>query len=338
MIILGIETSCDETSVALVKDGTEILANLIATQLDIHRPFGGVVPELASRAHLEKLVLLLREAMGRAGINYDAVDGVAFTRGPGLIGALLVGVSLGKALAYGWGVPPIGVHHLKAHLYAPCLEGGVFKFPLVGLIVSGGHTILVKADSFDSAQIIGGTRDDAAGEAFDKVASLLEIGFPGGPAIEKAARFGDPKRIELPRPMLKSGDYDFSFSGIKTAVRYLVERMKNLEQTVPTADIAAGFQKAVIEVLVKKLKSAVDSCHARTIVLGGGVARNKLLRQMVLEIFSNKLYQVLISSPELCSDNAAMVAGLGSRILEGGGGGEWHADADPNLAWGEGLF
>lgn len=299
---------------------------------------GGVVPELASRAHLKTLVPLLGEAMQQAGIKREAVDGVAFTRGPGLIGALLVGVSLGKALAYTWGVPPVGVNHLKAHLYAPCLEGGAFEFPLVGLIVSGGHTLLVEADSWESARILGGTRDDAAGEAFDKVACLLGIGFPGGPAVEKVSRTGDPERFQLPRPMLKSGDYDFSFSGVKTAVRYLVERIEREGQPIPIADIAAGFQAAVVDVLAAKLKSAVESRRVRTVVLGGGVVRNEHLRLRIQEVLSAEEHQLLISSPDLCSDNAAMIAGLGGRILERGGGGGWEADADPNLPWGEGLF
>ena len=338
MIILGIETSCDETAVALVKDGTEILVNLVSSQIDIHRPFGGVVPEIASRAHLQTLVPLLQEAMDQIGIKPSAVDGVAYTRGPGLIGSLLVGVSMGKALAYAWGVPPIGVNHLKAHLYAPCLEGNVLKFPLVGLIVSGGHTLLVEADSRESAWSLGGTRDDAAGEAFDKVASLLGLGFPGGPAVEKAARDGDPDRFQLPRPMLKSGDYDFSFSGVKTAVRYLVERIEREGEPIPTADIAAGFQAAAVEVLVAKLQTAAKAFHARTVILGGGVVRNGELRHKVQKVFTSPEQQLLISSPDLCSDNAAMIAGLGCLILAHGGGGDWEADADPNLAWGVGLL
>jgi tRNA N6-adenosine threonylcarbamoyltransferase len=338
MIILGIETSCDETAVALVKDGTEVLADLVATQLDLHRPFGGVVPELASRAHLETLVPLLKEMMSGVGVAREEVAAIAFTRGPGLIGALLVGVSLGKALAYSWGIPPIGVNHLKAHLYAPCLEGNILEFPVVGLIVSGGHTLLIEADSWESARILGGTRDDAAGEAFDKVACLLDLGFPGGPAVEKAAREGDPERFQLPRPMLKSGDYDFSFSGVKTAVRYLVERLEREGQPIPTADIAAGFQTAVVDVLIAKLITAADACQARTVVLGGGVVRNGYLRREVQAAVSLKKYQLLISSPGLCSDNAAMIAGLGGRIMERGGGGDWEIDADPNLSWGEGLL
>ncbi len=338
MIILGIETSCDETSVALVEDGRRILSNLVATQIDLHRKFGGVVPEVASREHLRVLAPLLEEAMKKADASRETIDAVAFTRGPGLIGALLVGTSFGKALAYGWGIPPIGVNHLKAHLYAPLLEGGVFEFPLVGLIVSGGHTLLVEAFSPENARIVGGTRDDAAGEAFDKVACLLGIGFPGGPAIEQAAREGDPTRFPLPRGMLKSGDLDFSFSGIKTAVRYLLERLEKAGQEIPAADIAAGFQEAVVEVLVTKLDTAAKAAAARTVIVGGGVARNTLLRRRVTEAFSRGSCRVLIASAELCSDNAAMIAGLGCRILEKGGGGDFTVDADPNLAWGEGLW
>ncbi|MFH1038052.1 MAG: tRNA (adenosine(37)-N6)-threonylcarbamoyltransferase complex transferase subunit TsaD [PVC group bacterium] len=337
MIVLGIETSCDETSVALVEDGREILSNLVATQIDLHRTFGGVVPEVASREHLRVLAPMLGEAMREAGVGREAVDGVAFTRGPGLIGALLVGTSFGKALACSWGVPPIGVNHLKAHLYAPLLEGGVFEFPLAGLIVSGGHTLLVEARSWDEARILGATRDDAAGEAFDKVAGLLGIGFPGGPAIEAAARGGDPGKFQFPRGMIGSGDLDFSFSGVKTAVRYLLDRLKADGLPVPTADIAAGFQAAVIDVLTAKFKVAVEETGARTVVLGGGVARNELLRRRVQAEFPSSRYRVLIASAELCSDNAAMIAGLGCRILKKGGGGDWTVDADPNLAWGDGM-
>jgi len=338
MIVLGIETSCDETAVALVKDGTGVLVNLVTTQLDLHRPFGGVVPELASRAHLRTLIPLLTKAMKEAGVKREEVDAIAFTRGPGLIGALLVGVSVAKALAFSWSVTPVGINHLKAHLYAPCLEGGSFEFPLVGLIVSGGHTLLVEARSWEEARILGATRDDAAGEAFDKVAGLLGIGFPGGPAVEKAAREGDPDRFRLPRPMLRSGDFDFSFSGVKTAVRYLVERLERDREPIPVADIAAGFQAAVVDVLVAKFKAAAEAGSARTVVLGGGVARNELLRRRVRAAFPPERGRVLIASAELCSDNAAMIAGLAARVLKRGGGGDWSVDADPNLPWGGGLL
>lgn len=340
MITLGIETSCDETAVALVEDGKKILTSLVASQDDLHRKFGGVVPEVASRAHLRVLAPMLGEALGRAGRGREAVSAVAYTIGPGLIGSLLVGVSLAKALAYSWSIPAIGVNHLKAHLYGPVLAGEEFEFPLVGLIVSGGHTILVSARSWDEAGIVGGTRDDAAGEAFDKVAALLDLGFPGGPAVEQAARKGDPARFPLPRGMLHSGDLDFSFSGVKTAVRYLVERIREAGDEVPSADIAAGFQKAVVDVLVAKLSAAVSAFSPKTIVIGGGVARNRELRRRVLEEGAFGPARVLIPPPEFCSDNAAVTAGLAGRLLERGGEIKTglDADADPNLPWTPGLL
>jgi len=338
MIVLGIETSCDETAAALVEDGRKILVNLVSSQLEIHRRFGGVVPELASRAHLEMLLPLLDRAWQGSGFGPEAVDAVAFTRGPDQTGALLVGTSLVKALAYTWRVPLIGIHHLKAHLYAPCLEGAYFSFPLVGLIVSGGHTVLVYAASWSESRVLGATRDDAAGEAFDKVSCLLNLGYPGGPAIEKAARDGEEDQFRFPRGMIKSGDLDFSFSGLKTAVRYTLEKMKKEGRSYRVEDIAAGFQKAVVDVLVEKLRQAVLRTGARTVVLGGGVARNELLRLRVREAFDRESIELLIPSPELCSDNAAMVAGLAYRSLKPGRKDDWSVDADPGLPWGKDLL
>ncbi len=340
MLVLGIETSCDETAVALVEDGKKILVSLVASQDDLHRDFGGVVPEVASRAHLRVLAPMLDEALREGGVERETVTAVAYTIGPGLIGSLLVGVSLAKALAYAWSVPAVGVNHLKAHLYAPILAGEEFEFPLVGMIVSGGHTLLVSARSWDEAEIIGGTRDDAAGEAFDKVAALLNLGFPGGPAVDRAAREGDPHRFNLPRGMLHSGDFDFSFSGVKTAVRYLVERLQAAGEEIPAADIAAAFQTAVVDVLVAKLAAAAASVSPKTIVIGGGVARNRELRRRVLAEGVLGPARVLIPPPELCSDNAAGIAGLAGRLLERGGEitTGLDADADPNLPWTPGLL
>jgi N6-L-threonylcarbamoyladenine synthase len=340
MLILGIETSCDETAVALVEDGKRILVNLVSTQVDLHREFLGVVPEIASRAHLKVLAPLLGKALRETGVGREAVSAVAYTIGPGLVGSLLVGVSLAKALAYSWSVPAIGVNHLKAHLYGPILAGEEFEFPLVGMIVSGGHTLLVSAHSWDNARIMGGTRDDAAGEAFDKVAALLDLGFPGGPAVERAARKGDPSRFPLPRGLLRSGDLDFSFSGVKTAVLYLVERLRAAGEEIPAADIAASFQEAVVDVLVSKLSAAASAVSPKTIVIGGGVARNRELRRRVLEEGAFGSARVLVPPPELCSDNAAVTAGLAGRLLERGGEIKTGlgADADPNLPWTDGLL
>ena len=337
MIILGIETSCDETAVALVEDGRKILVNLVASQVDIHRPFGGVVPELASREHLRLLLPLLEESLTETNLSPSQISAVAFTRGPGLIGALLVGTSFAKALAYGWRLPLIGVHHLKAHLYAASLEGEGLDFPLVGLVVSGGHTTIVHLRSWEEGEILGQTRDDAAGEAFDKVASLLQLGYPGGPEIEEISSRGDPRKYHLPRGMLKSGDLDFSFSGIKTAVRYLLDKIPEDERAARAADIAASFQAAVVEVLLFKLKQAALLTGARTIVLGGGVTRNRLLREETQRVFSVPRYRLLIPSPGLCSDNGAMIAGLAYWRLKAGRTDSWDVDADPNLPWEGGL-
>jgi len=337
MIILGIETSCDETAVALVEDGRKILISLVASQVDIHRPFGGVVPELASREHLRALLPLLEEALAKTGLTPARIDAVAFTRGPGLIGALLVGTSFAKALAYAWNLPLIGIHHLKAHLYASFLEGEPPAFPVAGLLVSGGHTAIVHLRSREEGEILGQTRDDAAGEAFDKVANLLRLGYPGGPGIEKIARGGDPRRYDFPRGMMKSGDLDFSFSGLKTAVRYLVEKIPEEERAARAADIAASFQAAAVEVLLFKLKEAALRTAARTVVLGGGVVRNQLLREEARRIFAPPGYRLLVPPPGLSSDNAAMIAGLAFRRLEDGYRDSLEVDADPNLPWHGGL-
>ncbi len=338
MIILGIETSCDETAVALVEDGRKILVNLVSSQLEAHRRYGGVVPELASRLHLQVIFPLIAKAYQEAGIGPEKVGAVAFTQGPGLIGSLLVGASVAKALAYSYGLPLIGVNHLKAHLYAPCIDGAELEFPLVALLVSGGHTLLVRAASPVESEIIGGTRDDAAGEAFDKVAFLLGLDYPGGPSIEKAAKKGDPAAFKFPRGMLKSGDLDFSFSGIKTAVYYTLKKLKEEGKSFRVENIAASFQEAVVEVLVAKLKEAVATSGARTIILGGGVVCNKPLRSRVEETFPPDRYRLLIPPPSLCSDNGAMIAGLAFQLLEKGRTTDFSADADPNLPWGTALL
>ena len=264
MLILGIETSCDETSAALVEDGQRIVADLVSTQNELHRPFLGVVPEIASRSHLEVLFPLVERVLREASVGRERIDAVAYTRGPGLIGSLLVGTGAAKAIADAGGKPLVGVHHLKGHVYAARLEGAEYEFPLVALIVSGGHTSLVAAESWERASVIGQTRDDAAGEAFDKAANLLGLGFPGGPAIDAAAAQGDPKRFALPRGMRGSGDHDFSFSGMKTALRLLIEKERARGGEVPTADLAASFQAAVVDILIRKLKRAAEETGART--------------------------------------------------------------------------
>lgn len=335
MKILGIETSCDETAVALVEDGTKVIANLVSSQVELHQPFGGVVPELAARAHLENLLPLLAEAGGPRLL--DEVGAIAYTQGPGLIGALLVGALLARSLAFARGIPAIGVNHLKAHLYAPCLSGKNLEFPLVGLIVSGGHTLLIEADSWDDSRVLGSTRDDAAGEAFDKVANLLDLGYPGGPRIEAAAAQGAPDRFAFPRGMLRSGDYDFSFSGLKTAVRQEVEKFRSRGEALPVADIAASFQAAVVEVLAAKLTEAIRESAAACAVLGGGVAINSVLRRRLADEITLPGCRLLLSPPVLCGDNAAMIAGLAfQKIIRADRDGT--GDVSPSLSWGKTLY
>jgi len=338
MIVLGIETSCDETSAALVEDGRKIVAGLVATQTDLHRPFRGVVPEIASRSHLEVLFPLIGRALAEAGCAWDRIDAVAYTRGPGLIGSLLIGTSAAKAIAYARRKPLIGVHHLKGHVYAARLEGAEYEFPLISLIVSGGHTSLIAAEAWEKARVIGQTRDDAAGEAFDKAANLLGLGFPGGPAIDAASAKGDPKAFRLPRGMRASGDHDFSFSGMKNALRLLLEKEKEKGGELPVADLAASFQAAVVDILIRKLTAAAEETGARTVVVCGGVARNRLLRSRAEEAFPPGGPRLFIPPPILCTDNAAMVAGVGFLRLQAGLLDDFSADADPGLSWGEGLY
>jgi len=338
MLILGIESSCDETSVALVEDGIRILGNEVSSQAALHRLYGGVVPELAARAHLENLFPLLDELEAATGVSAARAEAVAFTRGPGLIGALLVGTAAAKGFAYARGLPLVGVDHLKAHLYAPCLDGAVFEFPLVGFVVSGGHTALVLAKSWTEATLLGATRDDAAGEAFDKVAALLGLEYPGGPAVQRAAARGDENRFKFPRGMISSGDFDFSFSGLKTAVRNLVAEIRSEGGEIPVDDVAAGFQAAVVDVLVAKLTAAAEFGRARTVVVGGGVAVNAPFRRRLEEAFPPARCRLCLSPPDLCGDNAAMVAGLAYLRLKAGLDDDMAADADPGLKWGTTLY
>lgn len=304
MKILAIETSCDETAVAVVEDGHRVLANLVSSQVEAHKVFGGVVPEIASRKHLEIINHLLAEAVAQAEITFADVDAVAVTYGPGLVGALLVGVSVAKALALALGVPLIAVNHLMGHIYANFLAYPELKFPFVCLVVSGGHTDLVLARDHGDFEILGRTRDDAAGEAFDKVARLLGLGYPGGPAIDNLARQGNPEAIAFPRAFLGDGNLDFSFSGLKTAVMNCVRREG--EKFSP-ADIAASFQKAVVDVLVEKAFEAVERAGVKTLLIAGGVAANSYLRQRLAAEAPEKGVEVKLLPLELCTDNAAMI-------------------------------
>ena len=309
--ILGIETSCDETSAAVVVDGSEIKSNVIASQIAVHQKFGGVVPEVASRKHLELINHVIIEALQKAGVTYKDIDAVAVTHGPGLVGALLVGVSAAKALAYALDIPLIGVNHIEGHVYANFLHRPDLQFPLVCLIVSGGHSDLVLIERHGSFKLLGSTRDDAAGEAFDKVARALGLGYPGGPLIDRLAESGDAAAVALPRAYLEEGSLDFSFSGLKSAVLNYLNRAAQKGIEVNKADLAAGFQQAVVDVLVDKTLKAADNCKVGTVMLAGGVAANGLLRRQLTEKAAAKNIAVTYPPPVLCTDNAAMIACVG---------------------------
>ena len=317
MIVLGIESSCDETAAALVRDGRRVLSSVVASQTDVHHRFGGVVPELASRRHLEAIGPVVRQALSQAGFELAGVDGIAATRGPGLIGSLLIGFSFAKALAYSLGAPWVGVNHLEAHIHALFLEDRPPEFPFVALLASGGHTGLYHVISFTNMELLGQTRDDAAGEAFDKVAKILSLGYPGGAVIDRLARDGDPGRIRFPRPCIDKLEFDFSFSGVKTAVgRYLAQHREDYRENL--ADIAAGFQEAVVDVLVFKLMRAAREKGCVRIALAGGVAANSRLRERVRQDAAAAGYEAYLPSLPLCGDNAAMVAAAGYHLLASG--------------------
>ncbi|PYO75302.1 MAG: tRNA (adenosine(37)-N6)-threonylcarbamoyltransferase complex transferase subunit TsaD [Gemmatimonadetes bacterium] len=328
-VVLGIETSCDETSAAVLVGGRRRpeLAGLVILSQDVHRVFGGVVPELASRAHLAALPAVVDRALAEAGLAWSAVDAVAVTQGPGLVGALLVGVVYAKALAYAGGRQLIGVHHMEGHLFAPTIEDPDLAPPFVALLVSGGHTMLLDVPAWGRYRLLGATRDDAAGEAFDKVATLLGLGYPGGPAIERLAAEGDPGRFTFPRPMRDEG-YEFSFSGLKTAVLYAARGSTDLERDRP--HLARAFQDAVLDVLVTKLERAIRATDYRTAVLGGGVACSRALVELAARRLAG-LARVAVASPRLNTDNAAMIARAGWHRLNVGETSDWTLDAKADL-------
>lgn len=317
MLLLTLETSCDETSVAIVRDGREVLANVIASQVDLHAKYGGVVPELASRRHLETVNPVLNEALNKAGVDLDALQGIAVTRGPGLIGALLVGLSFAKALAYSRGLPMVGVHHIEGHILAIQLEQQV-EYPYLALAVSGGHTHLFRVDGIGRYRLLGRTVDDAAGEAFDKVAKMLGLGYPGGPIIDRLAATGSPGEISFPRPLLHKPTLNFSFSGVKTAVLNFLHH----EPEPPAGDrlnaVVAAFQDAVVDVLTRKTLRAVQQEGLTRVVVAGGVACNSGLRRRFQQLAADQQIQVWFPSPVLCSDNAAMLAVAGDYYLSRG--------------------
>jgi N6-L-threonylcarbamoyladenine synthase len=324
-VVLGIETSCDETAAACVRGGNDVLSSVVSSQVDLHARYGGVVPEIASRAHSELIIPVTARALIEAGIDGDDVDVVAATTGPGLIGALLVGVSAAKALALAWDVPFVSVNHLEAHLYAGFLEEPELRFPLVVLLVSGGHTMLVLVEGHGRYRLLGQTLDDAAGEAFDKVARFLGLGYPGGPAIDAAAMVGDPDAIRFPRSMMDDG-LDFSFSGLKTSV---VNHVRSHPQA-STEDVAASFQQAVVDVLVAKARRAAQEVGAVALALGGGVAANSLLREQFLGACAEDGLHAFLPSRQMCTDNAAMIASAGWYRLQREGPTPLDCGADPN--------
>ena len=341
MNILGIETSCDETSAAVVQDGTRILSNVISSQIDLHRPYGGVVPELAARNHLQLIDAVITEALDKAKIPITDIDGIAATYGPGLASSLLIGLNAGKGLAFAAGKPFVAINHMEAHLYSPLLASGtgvppvavpegqagrLFHFPMVSLIVSGGHTILVHATAIGHHEILGQTVDDAAGEAFDKVAKLLKLGYPGGPEVDRLAKAGNPRAIDFPRSMLDDPSYNFSFSGLKTAVLYwlrkhgVVAPVPSARDAAPAAgtaatttrieDVCASFQEAVVDVLVGKTLRAAEQYRVRTVSASGGVSVNSRLREKLGAECDRRGLRLLLAPANLCTDNAAMIAAL----------------------------
>lgn len=316
--ILGIETSCDETSVAVVENGRQILSNIVASQSLLHQRYGGVVPEIASRAHMETIFLTCKEALERSGVSLKEIDGIAVVNGPGLKGSLLVGLSFAKAVAFALNKPLIAVNHIEGHIYANVLNRNQLKTPFIALIVSGGHTSLFLVHEIGHYQVIGTTRDDAAGEAFDKVAKYLGLGYPGGPLIENLALKGQKNAIHFPRPLLKSNDFDFSFSGLKTAVIYYVKEKRKIRQSLELENICASFQQAVIETLVHKTISAAHQYQVERIAVGGGVAANESLRREFQKITSKHQIHVQFPPKELCTDNAGMIAAAGYyKFLKG---------------------
>ncbi|SES24115.1 N6-L-threonylcarbamoyladenine synthase [Gracilibacillus ureilyticus] len=327
--ILGIETSCDETAAAIIKDGREIASNVVASQIESHKRFGGVVPEIASRHHVEQITLVLEETFEKAGLKMEDIDAVAVTEGPGLVGALLVGVNAAKALAFAHNKPLVGVHHIAGHIYANRLVKE-FEFPLLALVVSGGHTELILMEEHGDFNIIGETRDDAAGEAYDKVARTLKLPYPGGPKIDQLAQNGEPV-IDFPRAWLEDGSYDFSFSGLKSAVINTLHNAKQRGQEYKNEEIAASFQASVVEVLVEKTYRAANQYGVKQVIVAGGVAANKGLRNAMEAKFKGEATELMFPPISLCTDNAAMIAAAGSIAFNQGHRATWDLNANPGL-------
>lgn len=334
-IILAIESSCDETAAAVVVNGRDVLSNIIASQIDTHKKFGGVVPEVASRMHIEAVDSVVKAALLEAGISIDDVDAIGVTYGPGLVGALLVGLQYAKGLALGSKKPLIGVNHIQGHISANFIEHKDLKPPFVSLVVSGGHTFIVHVKGYRDFEVIGQTRDDAAGEAYDKVARALELGYPGGPKIDKLAKEGNKDAIAFPRAKFQDDTLDFSFSGVKSAVLNYLNKAKMKEEQINKADIAASFQNAIIDVLKTNLFLTCERRGVKRIAVAGGVASNSCLRETLLEEGRKKGIEILFPSPILCTDNAAMIGSAAYFDYQEGAVSDLNINAKPNLKLGE---
>lgn len=333
--ILAVESSCDETAAAVVENGREVLSNIISSQIEIHKKYGGVVPEIASRKHIEVIDRVVYKALKTADISLSEIDAVAVTYGPGLVGALLVGLSYAKSIAFATGKPLIGVHHIEGHICANYIENKEWKPPFICLVVSGGHTHLVNVKDYCEYEIMGKTKDDAAGEAFDKVARAIGLPYPGGPEIDKLAKEGNPQAIDFPRVMLEEGSLDFSFSGLKSAVLNYLNKAKMMGEKVCPADVAASFQQAVVDVIVMKTISACKKTGIKKAALAGGVSANSFLRQSMKEACEKEDIVLNTASPVLCTDNGAMIGSAAYFEFVSGRRDEWSLNAYPSLKLGE---
>lgn len=333
--ILGIESSCDETAASVVKNGREILSNVISSQIDIHTLYGGVVPEIASRKHVERVNQVIEEALLGAGVTLDDISAIAVTYGPGLVGALLVGVNVAKAISFAKKIPLVGVHHIEGHISANYIEHKDLKPPFMSLVVSGGHTHLIMVEDYGKYRILGRTRDDAAGEAFDKVARAVGLGYPGGPKIDKVAKEGNEKAIPFPRAKIDGAEYDFSFSGLKSAVLNYLNSCEMKNEEIIVADVAASFQAAVVDVLVDRSLRAIREYDVKEFAIAGGVASNSALRKAMKEACEKEGIDFYYPSPVFCTDNAAMIAVAGYYEYESGTRHGYDLNAVPNLRFGE---